>query len=109
MFVPSDRFILIVWIYTRSMASGQPPPSRPGSPSLRSEQIEATRRAIVAAARRRFGHAGYAATSVDDIAADARVTKGAVYHHFGSKDRLFRAVYDDVESEVQALTAQAGD
>jgi AcrR family transcriptional regulator len=68
--------------------------------SLRAEHVSATRTAIVAAARVRFGRDGYAATSIDAVAADARVTKGAVYHHFGSKPGLFRAVYEAVELDA---------
>jgi AcrR family transcriptional regulator len=49
---------------------------------LRSQHAEATRRAVLAAARASFGKKGYAQTSVNEIAAEARVTKGAVYHHF---------------------------
>jgi AcrR family transcriptional regulator len=70
--------------------------------SLRAEQVEATRQAIIASARKLFGARGYSATSVDDVAADARVTKGAVYHHFATKDDLFRAVYSEVEAAAQA-------
>jgi len=54
-----------------------------------------------AAARSLFGRKGYAQTSVDEIAEAARVTKGAVYHHFG-KEALFRAVHAEVEAEAQA-------
>ena len=61
---------------------------------LRSQHVEATRRAVLAAARTSFGRKGYAQTSVDEIAAAARVTKGAVYHHFAGKEALFRAVAD---------------
>jgi AcrR family transcriptional regulator len=76
---------------------------------LRSEQVEATRRAIVASARRLFGARGYAATSIDEIARDARVTKGAVYHHFDTKEELFRSVYLEVEGEAQSRTGAAID
>jgi AcrR family transcriptional regulator len=64
---------------------------------------------VLAAARSSFGSQGYAQTSVDEIAAAARVTKGAVYHHFASKVALFRAVYSEVEAEAQARTAEAVD
>jgi AcrR family transcriptional regulator len=67
---------------------------------LRAEHAEATQRAIVDAARQLFGQAGYAATSIDQIAAAARVTKGAVYHHFPSKPAVFRAVYAEVEGDA---------
>jgi AcrR family transcriptional regulator len=77
--------------------------------TLRSQQVEATRRAVLAAARAAFGTQGYAQTSVDEIAAAARVTKGAVYHHFAGKEALFRAVWGEVEAEATARAASAGD
>jgi AcrR family transcriptional regulator len=76
---------------------------------LRSQHAEATRRAVLAAARASFGKKGYAQTSVDEIAAEARVTKGAVYHHFADKEALFRAVHAEVEADAQARAAAARD
>ena len=76
---------------------------------LRSQHAEATRRAVIAAARSLFGRKGYAQTSVDEIADAARVTKGAVYHHFAGKEALFRAVHAEVEAEAQARAVSAGD
>ena len=76
---------------------------------LRSQHAEATRRAVLAAARSSFGRKGYAQTSVDEIAAAARVTKGAVYHHFADKETLFRAVHAEVEAEAQARATAARD
>jgi AcrR family transcriptional regulator len=67
------------------------------------ERLEATRRAIVQAASDLFGRQGYAATSVDEIAAAAGVAKGAVYHHFASKERLFEPV---LEATTAALAHQ---
>lgn len=69
---------------------------------LRDEHVDATRRALLAAARRRFGALGFAGTSLDDVAAEAGVTKGALYHHFGSKEHVFLEVYDEVEGELSA-------
>jgi AcrR family transcriptional regulator len=77
--------------------------------SLRSQHVEATRRAVLGAARSLFGAGGYAQTSVDEIAAAARVTKGAVYHHFASKEALFRAVHAEVETEAQLRAVQGRD
>lgn len=79
------------------------------SAMLRSQHAEATRRAVLAAARSLFGSKGYAQTSVDEIAGAARVTKGAVYHHFAGKEALFRAVYAEVEAQAQAQALGAGD
>jgi len=76
---------------------------------LRSQHAEATRRAVLDAARSLFGRRGYAQTSVDEIADAARVTKGAVYHHFAGKEALFRAVHTEVEADAMARAVGAGD
>jgi AcrR family transcriptional regulator len=76
---------------------------------LRSRHAEATRRAVLDAARALFGRKGYAQTSVDEIADAARVTKGAVYHHFAGKEALFRAVHAEVEAEALTRAVGAGD
>jgi len=55
----------------------------------RAEAHAATRRDILRAAGRRFLRDGYVATSLADIAAEAGVTKGAVYSNFSSKEDLF--------------------
>ena len=64
---------------------------------------------MLAAARASFGRKGYAQSSVDDIAAAARVTKGAVYHHFAGKKALFRAVYSEVEARGAGARGRAVD
>jgi AcrR family transcriptional regulator len=66
----------------------------------RAAQGATTRAALVAAARRLFGERGFAATSLDEIVAEATVTKGALYHHFQGKEDLFAAVYEEVQREV---------
>ncbi|HXW39285.1 MAG TPA: TetR/AcrR family transcriptional regulator [Acidimicrobiales bacterium] len=63
-------------------------------------QGEATRSALLLAARGLFGAKGYASTSLEEIVAKAGVTKGALYHHFSDKEALFRAVFEQVEQEV---------
>jgi len=91
---------------TRRAAKGEGGAEPPGT--LRSQHAEATRRAVLDAARSLFGRQGYAQTSVDEIADAARVTKGAVYHHFAGKEALFRAVYAEVEADAQARAIRAG-
>lgn len=66
----------------------------------REAQGDATRLALLSAARDLFGANGYAATSIEDVAARAGVTKGALYHHFGGKANLFQEVYEQVMREV---------
>jgi AcrR family transcriptional regulator len=63
-------------------------------------QGDATRAALVLAARELFGAQGYVDTSNDEIVARAGVTKGALYHHFKGKEDLFRVVFEQVQHEV---------
>ena len=60
----------------------------------RSERRERTRDELVSAADERFTRDGFHATSLDQIAAHAGYTKGAVYSNFASKEDLFFAVYE---------------
>jgi AcrR family transcriptional regulator len=63
-------------------------------------QGAATRASLVDAARKLFGTRGFADTSLDEVVSEARVTKGALYHHFRGKEDLFAAVYEQVQREV---------
>lgn len=74
--------------------------------SRRHEYSEATRQALVDSAVELFTERGYAGTSLDEIARRARVTKGALYHHFSGKQALFEAAFDAVESGVVAKFAE---
>jgi len=53
------------------------------------------RQRILAQALDLFAGAGFAATGVEHIASAAGVTKGALYHHFASKDEILRVLYED--------------
>jgi AcrR family transcriptional regulator len=64
------------------------------------ERRAATIEAILKAARRLFGERGFAATTMDDIAEAAHVAKGAVYHHFTTKEALFEAVFEAVSHDI---------
>ena len=68
--------------------------------ATQAERREKTRTAIVKAARRIFGEHGFAATTMDDIAAAARVAKGAVYHHFPTKEAVFEAVFEQASLDL---------
>ena len=59
------------------------------------ERRAATRGAILQAAGELFSRQGFAATTVDEIAAAAGVAKGAVYHHFPAKEAMFEAVFEE--------------
>ena len=66
------------------------------------ERRAATTEAILKAGRRLFGERGFAATTIDDIAEAAQVAKGAVYHHFATKESVFEAVFDVVSRDLVA-------
>jgi AcrR family transcriptional regulator len=74
------------------------------APSRRRRTNDEWSRATSAALRRHarveFSRHGYAASSLERIAEHAKVTKGAIYYHFESKEGLFEAVFRDVELEM---------
>jgi AcrR family transcriptional regulator len=73
--------------------------------SRKEENFEATRAALMAVARKHFARDGYSKAEIGRIAADARVTTGAVYHHFTNKKDLFVAVAENLEAELLATAA----
>ena len=79
--------------------------------SRRELYSEATRAALLDEATTLFAERGYAGTSLEDVASASRVTRGAVYHHFASKQALFEAVLDLQEeratTEIVAAAAAA--
>ncbi|MCE8020453.1 TetR/AcrR family transcriptional regulator [Halomonas sp. MCCC 1A11036] len=62
--------------------------------------MEETRAKLIRAAREAFATKGYAAASMDDITADAGLTRGALYHNFGGKQGLLQAVVDQIDAEM---------
>lgn len=78
------------------------------------KDAEATRRRILAAALELFATTGYSGTSTTAVARAAGVTRGALYHHFADKAALFRAVFLELEEELDeaangAALARAGE
>ena len=77
------------------------------------ERTSATRRALLDAARAAFAEHGFTGTGREQVAAAAGVTRGALYHHFGTKEGLFRAVVEELESglaeQVAAAAGQGSD
>jgi AcrR family transcriptional regulator len=77
------------------------------APRTQAERSGLTSARLTAAARRLFGLDGYAATSIDAIAAAAGVTKGAAYHHFHDKAGLLRAAFVEEQRLVCDAVTQA--
>ncbi|MBP5099607.1 TetR/AcrR family transcriptional regulator [Pseudomonas protegens] len=66
----------------------------------RAAMIEQTRARLIASARQAFARLGYAKTSMDDLTAEAGLTRGALYHHFGDKQGLLAAVVEQIDGEM---------
>jgi AcrR family transcriptional regulator len=71
------------------------------------ERSDATSSELISAAQSLFGRDGYAATSIEAVAAAAGVTKGAVYHHFRNKATLFRTVFTTEQRQISATLERA--
>ena len=75
--------------------------------NVKAQRAEATRGALVAAARELFAERGYAGVGTEEIVKRAGVTRGALYHHFGDKKDLMRAVLHDLSRELAEASATA--
>jgi AcrR family transcriptional regulator len=75
--------------------------------SRRQQYSASTKRALIDVATTLFTEYGYANTSLDEIVAGARVTKGALYHHFSGKQAVFEAVFEKVETDASARIRKA--
>src|SRR5690606_25685100 len=73
------------------------------------ERRAATRAALLAAGRALFAEKGFAGAGREEIVERAGVTRGAMYHHFPSKEALFQAVYEACEEEVLARVMAAAE
>jgi AcrR family transcriptional regulator len=66
----------------------------------RADIIDETRGKLLAAGRTAFARHGYHAASMDQLTADVGLTRGALYHHFGSKRGLLEAVVEQIDTEM---------
>lgn len=77
----------------------------------RSEMMEETRTKLIQSARKAFAEKGYAAASMDELTAEAGLTRGALYHNFGDKRGLLQAVVNQMDAEMaeraRAIGSQA--
>jgi len=92
------------------MPTKRPPANQPAVEAAAPTPVRRLRRAerreqLLAAATHAFARAGFAATSLDDIAEQAGISRVLLYRHFDSKTDLYRAVLDRA---IQRLTAAVG-
>jgi AcrR family transcriptional regulator len=79
----------------------------PKKKQTKAAQSEATIQKLLAVGREMFAQNGYAQTATEELVKQANVTRGALYHHFDSKEGLFRAVFEQLQGEVAANVEQA--
>lgn len=70
--------------------------------SKRIADTASTKRRLIEAATRQFGASGFDHASLIEIAREGGLTTGAIYHHFGDKRGLFKAVAETIEVEIAA-------
>lgn len=73
--------------------------------SRKEANAEKTREALIAAARKLFAERGYVGAGTEDVVRLARVTRGALYHHFRDKRALFDAVVEREEAKLAKMVA----
>ena len=75
-------------------------------PEVNDRRADTTRHRLIAAAARLFAHRPYIMVSLDDILAEAELTKGAMYFHFSSKQALALAIIDDLAEMSRAAVVE---
>jgi AcrR family transcriptional regulator len=92
---------------------GPKDPKGPNGMNRKAERGQATRERLVAVATRLFAELGYEETSIEQALQESGVSRGALYHHFGSKEALFEAVLEAIEEDIgrqgRAAMAEATD
>ena len=75
----------------------------------RSETMAETRQKLIDAARKAFAANGYAETAMEDLVAEAGLTRGALYHQFGGKPGLLQAVIEQIDREMELRISAVSD
>lgn len=73
------------------------------------EESHKTAEVIILKAKEHFLQKGFAGTSINDIANDAKINKSLIYHHFGSKELLWKAVKENILKQVAGENIEAID
>src|SRR5919109_2273321 len=74
----------------------------------RAAQGEATQNSLRRQARKLFAQKGYSGANTNELVERAKLTKGALYHHFANKRELYQAVVEDMEQELVERLEAAG-
>ncbi|PSS59712.1 TetR family transcriptional regulator [Ensifer sp. NM-2] len=74
----------------------------------RAAMMAMTRAKLISSGRKAFAEKGYASASMDDLTADAGLTRGALYHNFGDKRGLLAAVVDQIDTAMAEQANEAG-
>ena len=90
-----------------SPSASTPPGGATPARRTQADRSATTRAALIKAARELFADEGFAATSRDEIAERAGVTRGALYHHFESKTAVAAAVVAELEDELVVRVVSA--
>lgn len=80
--------------------------TKAGAPGRREQDARATRDALVDAGLALFTERGYSDVGTEEVVKRAKVTRGALYHHFTDKRDLFRAVHERVEVDLVERIAE---
>lgn len=70
-------------------------------------RAQATRAALLAAAREVFAAGGFADANVTDVVAKAGASVGSLYHHFGGKADMYLALFDDYQQRQEERASDA--
>src|SRR4051812_39553316 len=100
-------FLCYVLAQERPIVKAQTPETSARTARTQAERTARTRAALIGAARALFAERGYAGAGREEIVERAGVTRGAMYHHFASKEALFLAVYEAVEYDLLQAIAEA--